>query len=77
MISASTLLNLSEAFGVIAVGLGATFFSRRASKLSEPTGNGWAKDVVGRLERIEDNQNDLQKSFINHLQAHISAKETS
>jgi hypothetical protein len=55
-----TLLQVSEAFGVVVVGMGSAYFSRRAMKLSEPTGNGFASLVVSSLNRIHDRLDKLE-----------------
>jgi hypothetical protein len=56
--------NAVEAIGTV-VSVGALFWSRRAAKLSEPTGNGWSTHVLTaldsitrRLDRIEERIDD-------------------
>lgn len=68
----NTLLSLSESAAVVFLGIGSVWFSRRAAKLSAPTGNGFAEhvrddlqflkeahiDVMHRLGRIEGKMSD-------------------
>lgn len=46
-------LSLGEAAGTFVFGVGTIWFSRRAAKLSEPTGNGFAGVVLAKLTNIE------------------------
>lgn len=61
MVDAYTALEISQAVGVIVVGIGSAWYSRRAAVLSRPTGNGWGqlviddlRDIKTRLARVEE-----------------------
>jgi hypothetical protein len=69
-VNAQTILSLAEAVGVIVIGIGSAWFSRKAARLSEPTGNGWADHVRDALGRIE-HRIDRIESRVDKLTDHI------
>lgn len=58
-------MTLSAVYDVVGiagtmVSIGGTMWSRRAAKLSAPTGNGFAKTVLTTLIRIEERQDRME-----------------
>lgn len=48
----STIYDVVGIVGTV-FGIGAAIYSRRAARLSEPTGNGFAAEVISTLNRLE------------------------
>jgi hypothetical protein len=64
-------MSLSAAYEIVGMcgvvfTIGGAFWSRRAAKLSAPTGNGFAKTVLSALVRIEERQ-DRMETRLDHL----------
>lgn len=68
--NSSTLLQVAEAVGLVFLGLVSPWFSHRAAKLSEPTGNGFTRDLFSRLDRMESKQDHLSDQLTEHLRDH-------
>jgi hypothetical protein len=69
-VNTQTVLQLAEAIGVIVIGFGSAWFSRKAARLSEPTGNGWADHVKDSLHRIESRMDRIE-SRVDKLTDHM------
>lgn len=62
----STLLSLAQAGATVLLGVGSVWFSRRAAKLSEPTGNGFSGHVLTSLDLINRRLTRLEEKFDDH-----------
>lgn len=71
MPDAYTLLQVAEAVGVIAVGIGSAFFSRKAAKHSEPTSNGWTAGLGRRLDRQDQALSRIEEKIDDHYRWHL------
>jgi N-acetylglucosamine kinase-like BadF-type ATPase len=73
----NTILSISEAVAVVALGFGSVVFSRRSDKQTRAIGNGWTAGLGDRLDRqdaalarIESKVDRADGRMIQHLRDH-------
>lgn len=70
MIDSYTILQLAEASGVVLVGLGSAFFSRKAASNSKPVANGWVEGLGRRLDRQDAMLERVEYKLDLHIRDH-------